>query len=81
MTTKTTKHFYRWRGAAKLKFKNFFPSFSTGKNVQGASFNRFYSINWFSWSYTIWKTIYDYQTGETGMDLHELNVQKYLQHG
>lgn len=81
MKTKTSKHFYRWRGAAKLKFKHFFPSFSTGRNVQGATFNRFYAINWFSWSYTVWKTIIDYHDNESRSDLHELNVQKYLQNG
>jgi len=75
---KTTKHFYKWRGAAKLKFKHFFPSFLKGQNVQGPSFNRFYSISWFSWSYTIWRTLYDYHNGEDRMILHELNVQKYL---
>lgn len=79
MKNKTTHHFYRWRGAAKLKFKHLFLSFSKGKNVQGPSFNRFYAINWLNWSYTIWHSIYDFHNGiEDRNVLHELNVQKYL---
>jgi len=73
---RTTIYFYRWRYAAEFKLAYLIPAFSFGKNVQGATFNRSYSIKWINWELTIWHTLFDYQNNAD--NIHELNVKKYI---
>ena len=69
-------NFYKsWYSA--FRFKDLFPVFSFTKNVQGWSFIRVWSLNWFTYAISF-RLIKRSEWNEHRNVAHEKNVKRYM---
>ena len=69
-------NFYKY-WFAPLKFKNFIPSFTHSRNVQGWFFTRNYTFEWFRYAIN-YRIVITNGLELNHSDAHEPNVLKYM---